>query len=195
MIKSKWKKHKKKIIVISSIIVGVVFLVEFAIHPIIAAIFIGPVEHTGTELYTSEAYLQYKNAETFQEELNKLDFIEDCTIEHFYHSDSWPLDTLIYGRVADTFCLDLQAGANYDQIKQETLAASLETTELNDWDVGLIGNRLRTRNLSIYSNSFLVAFDDETETVRCILIADVSGKSKITNLVTIMIHYSGIDWH
>ena len=154
MIKSKWKKHKKKIIVISSIIVGVAFLVEFAIHPIVAAIFIGPVEHTGVELYTSETYLLYKNAEAFQKELNNLDFVKDCTIKHFYHSDSWPLDTLFRGRIADTFCLDLQAGANYDQIKQETLAASLETTELNDWDIGLIGNRLRTRNLSIYSNSF-----------------------------------------
>ena len=191
--KSFWKKNRKKIIIISSIIVGVIFLVEYAIHPIVAAIFIGPVEHTGTELYTSEAYLQYKNAETFQEELNKLDFIEDCTIEHFYHSDSWPLDTLIYGRVADTFCLDLQAGPHYEQIEQETIALSLETTELRDWDIYLISIQPCNR-LQIYSNHFLIALNDATTTVRCVLVADVRGDSEEANLVTIMIHYSGIDW-
>lgn len=194
MIKFMWQKNKKKIIIATCVIVGIICIVEYMIHPIVAAVFIGPVEHSGTELYTSEAYLKYRNAKSFQTELAKCDFIEECMITDFYHSDSWPLDTLFFGRVADTFCLDLQAGSHYEQIKQETIASSLETTELRDWDIYLISIQPCNR-LQIYSNHFLIALNDATTAVRCILVADVRGNAEEANLITIMIHYSGIDWH
>ena len=160
------------------------------IHPFVATLFLRSVEHKGVDIYTSEKYLTYHCGEAFQQEIVEFGFIEECTPTGFYHVDNWKWDNLFYGKICDIFCLELDTGDNYELIKTTVQTKQQKTLPEENWEISLLTPPSFDRR---YTNYFFVATNDETRSVRYLLIVDYRGDITYDFRSTFH-HYAGIRW-
>ena len=160
------KKKNTSILLILIVVVASIILLNFfwmVAHPILSWAF-PIIEHRGVDVYTSGAYLKFDQGEAFCEAVSTLDIVEQCTIIDFCYYDTFLRDNLYYGKMCDTYVLDLQAGENYETIKETVINIGTGSEYEGNFTLYYVGDS------NGGSNQIFVALNDITSVVRCFMV-------------------------
>lgn len=185
MQKGFFSKHKLLIIVL--ILLKVYFVYMLVLQPIVAWAWFPPIEHRGTELYTNGTYLRFEDGKAFRNAINSMPFIDGCEIKEFYYYNTFLRDNPFYGKMCDTYALDLYAGDNYGEIT-EYLISARHTYESYDNYVFHVMNDTNTRG-----NHVIIATNEQTCMVRYIMLTDMQPYD-YPQYFSLLIKQSGLEW-
>ena len=169
------------------VLLFVLFLIYWAVvHPVFSTLFFPIEKQQGATIYTDGIYLNLEDGKHFQKVIESLSFADACTVVDFYYCDGVYQDNPIHGKMFDTYSLELQAGDNYNAIKEDIISKySLE----DNWEDYLGDYSLYSVEETIVGSKYTVylAINDSTSIVRCIML---------TGQVTVrgMCKYSGLNW-
>lgn len=176
---------KLKIILLVLLVCFLVYVL--VLQPIIAWAWLAPIEYRGVELYTNNTYLLFDDGIKFRDAINSLPFVEECTIVDFYYYDTFLRDNLFYGKMCDTYVLELHPDGNYKEIKEEIISLSTHDNELDDYDLYLLSDS------AVEADWTVVGMNDATATIRCIMITDME-KSDLYGFSRALIRQTNLNW-
>lgn len=159
----------------------------FVLQPIIAWAWLSPVEHNGIDLYTNNTYLEYEKGTEFRDTIHGLSFTQACTIVDFSYFDTFWRDNLFYGKMCDTYVLDLQASENYLEIKEEVIKLSKHNNEIDRYTLYLLTEPESS------SDWVIVGLNDTKQAVRCMMITEMKS-SNIYGFSRILIRQTDLNW-
>ena len=167
------KPYHWLIVIIISLVVLSIFLLWIIFEPIIDFLFVNPEIHDGISHYTSEEYKEYDDAQVFDDWVESLKLNSDLLPVYFYHIDNSKHNTVLYGKTSDMYAIDFQAEkTTYDETKSRLLEGSTYMEKFHDYKIYSANREFAD------SNGRFLAFCDETNTVRCILILDRRSNEK-----------------
>ena len=159
------KPYHWLIVIIISLVILNIFLLCIIFEPIIDFLFVNPEIHDGISYYTSEEYKEYDDAQVFDDFVESLNLNSDLLPVYFYHIDNSKHNTVLYGKPNNMYAIDFKAEkTTYDEIKSRLLEGSTYMEKIHDYTIYSVNREFADRN------SRFLAFCDETNTVRCILI-------------------------
>jgi len=166
--KPETKSKSRKIIRIVVIITIVYLLYMATLQPLVAALTIPAIEHTGIELYTENKYLKFRHGEVFQECVEYIPLANDAEVKSFAYYDSRWRNNFFYGCYPNVYLLDVHAGQEYDNIKEFIISNGQDLSHRGEaylfyWLEEAPGES---------DDCFMVALYDGSRTVRCILLTN-----------------------
>ena len=181
-----FSKHKLLIIVLILLVAYSVYML--VLHPIIAWAFLPPIELRGTELYTNGTYLLFKDGKAFRNAINSMPFIDGCEIKEFYYYNAFLRDNPFYGKMCDTFVLDLQTNGNYTEIKEEVIRLSKYYNQIGNYVLYLLSDPNTT------TNWFIVGMNDSSAIVRSIMMTDMNKSYYLDSFHRVLIMQTDLEW-
>lgn len=125
----------------------------------------------------------------FQNYIEELSFPDDSEVVGFYYFDNSARDNPIYGKACDTFALDVRVNNEYAVQKKMYLDGAEEVGIWGMYEVFWLG----TIKDSVTEN-MLIAFNDSTCVVRCILITDLEP-NEFRNFYNVINTQTEFDWN
>ena len=163
------KTHPVKALLITILVLVTVWF--SGVDGFIKVLFIPGHAYQGLKYYTSGLYQRFDNSDAFEMALEHADLLDDCTPIDFYYIDYSARDSLVHGKHADFYALDLCSDGRYCTIKEmvEEKGKFIE----NEGDFRLIWCDLLEGNAETQT---LIGFNDKTETIRLIMITHVNER-------------------
>ena len=170
---------------------ALVYLFFWIVHPLLIG-FVIPVPatdvHMGVNYFEDGSYLSYEYGARFDEDLGDSGYLSCGDVVDFYHVDNRMRDNPLYGKMSDVFAVDIQLDPeDYVHRRDEIVEDMRHCSEMSDYELYLY-HADPGRN-----DAFLVAFCDEKQVLRCILVADVEVDF-IVDYSSVLIRRSGLDW-
>jgi hypothetical protein len=163
------KTHPVKALLITILVLVTVWF--SGVDGFIKVLFIPGNAYKGLEYYTTGLYQRFDNSDEFEMALEHAYLLDDCTPIDFYYIDYSARDSLVHGKHADFYALDLRSDEKYHTIK----AAIEEKGKFiaNEGDFRLIWCDMLE---GTDETQTLIAFNDNTETIRLIMITHVNER-------------------
>ena len=167
------KKRTVKLL-ISVAIIGVLLFCSyiFVLQPII--VFCSPFTefetYQGMDYYHSGDYKELEMGSQFIDTFLSYEVAEDCEIIDFFYRDYKPYDSIVYGKKADIYAIDLYTGEDYEAVKSYVGAKGTHFTELSE--EGQTIHFYLMPNDSGEKGLFLFAMEDAHGFLRFVLISD-----------------------
>lgn len=179
---------KDKLLIIVLILLVVYSVYMLVLQPIIAWAFLPPIELRGTELYTNGTYLLFEDGKAFRRAIDSMPFIDGCEIKEFYYYNAFLRDNPFYGKVCDTFALDLQTNENYMEIKEEVVGLSKHYNQIGNYVLYLLSDPNTT------TNWIIVGMNDSRAIVRCIMMTDMNKSDYLDSFHRALIMQTALEW-
>lgn len=161
------KRIKHILLILLFVVFAIIIFAAYwvVIHPILSWVF--PImEHRGVDIYTSGEYLEFEDGALFEKAVNSLDFIDECIITDFYYCDTRMRDNLYYGKMCDTYALDLQVEDRYQETKESIASVYTDFQYCGDYALYVVTDAV------IGDSLFLIATNDTASAIRCLMITE-----------------------
>ena len=144
----------------------------FVLQPIV--VFCSPFTefetYQGMDYYNSGDYKELEMGSQFIDTFLSYEVAEDCEIIDFFYRDYKPYDSIVYGKKADIYAIDLYTGEDYEAVKSYVVEEGTFFTELSK--EGQTVRFYLMPNDVAQTGLFLFALEDTYGFLRFVLISD-----------------------
>lgn len=144
----------------------------FALQPLF--VFISPFTEfetlQGMEYYNSGGYKDLEMGKQFIDTFLDYEIAAECEVIDFFYRDYKPYDSIIYGKRADIYAIDLYTGENYEEVKSFVQEKGTYFTDLSDDEQSICLYLMP--NDSGKEGLFLFAMEDDHRFLRFLFISD-----------------------
>ena len=152
------------------VLLCVIVLYYWLLHPVISKHFLKPSIHTGIEVYENQLFMEFESGSRFVEVAHfAKELMPSGEVVDFYHIDNRIQDNPIHGKMHDLFSLDFQLDQqNYLQVK-EVIERDCRKLFYSVDDYEIYASGFKTNRDDDY---VFFALCDLNQVVRCILVTD-----------------------